>query len=258
MIVRKSNGNLILMGQTDHSRLVGQLAAHWGNAKFAALKPYESVVRAAVYHDYGWLSYETNPLINPQNGEPYEFRALPFSQRQLEAYQWCIDWLAGIDRYSALIVSMHRTGLWKGRYQRITHPSARYNPQGIRPEIEEFIKRNEAWQEQERKAFDQNEVWTNYCLQQVWDLLGLYFCCQEPYDEHIDPVPVSYSGSSVKLTMKPVGNGQVVFEPYPFDVHPLEIQIACKRLTATSFADLEAFRRSYFQAENELLKYELV
>jgi hypothetical protein len=24
---------------------------------------------------------------------------------------------------------------------------------------------------------------------QVWDLLGLYFCCQEPYEDFVEPVP---------------------------------------------------------------------
>ncbi len=37
MIVRKSPaGSLTLIGQTDHSRFVGQLAAHWGNLDVAA------------------------------------------------------------------------------------------------------------------------------------------------------------------------------------------------------------------------------
>ena len=49
MIVRKQpNGELILIGQTDHSRFVGQLAAHWGNNEFAAPEPFDSMVRAAV------------------------------------------------------------------------------------------------------------------------------------------------------------------------------------------------------------------
>jgi hypothetical protein len=260
MIVRKQpNGELILICQTDHSRLVGQLAAHWGNRDFAAPKPYESVVRAACFHDYGWLSYETSPLINPETGEAYEFRALPFNPRQLEAYEGCIDWLAGIDRYSALIVSMHRTGLWQTRYQKITHPSGRYNPKGVRPEIQEFIARNEAWQAKERAAFDQAGVWTNYCLQQVWDLLGLYFCCQEPYQEHIEPVPTNYHSpeANVRLTMKPAGAKTVAFEPYPFNTRPLRVQIYCKRLGASSFPDVETFRRAYFQASQELLEYEL-
>ena len=41
-----SNGHLTLITQTDHSNLVGELAAHWGNADFAAPEPYDSVVRA--------------------------------------------------------------------------------------------------------------------------------------------------------------------------------------------------------------------
>jgi hypothetical protein len=52
MIVRKeANGQLLLIGQTDHSRLVGQLAAHWGNDRFAPPRPYDSVARAAAFHD---------------------------------------------------------------------------------------------------------------------------------------------------------------------------------------------------------------
>ena len=46
VIVRKqSNDELILIGQTDHSRLVGQLAAHWGNDTFAVPQPYTSMAR---------------------------------------------------------------------------------------------------------------------------------------------------------------------------------------------------------------------
>jgi hypothetical protein len=257
----QSDGRLTLIAQTDHSNLVGQLAAHWGNTDFAPLEPYDSVARAATFHDYGWLRYETNPLVNLSNGRPYQFLELPFSQEQLDAYQWCIDWLSSIDRYSGLIVSMHRTGLWKGRYGTITHPSGKYDLKGLRPEIQALIDRNEALQEQERKSLDQDNVWTNYRLMQVWDLLGLYFCCQEPYDDYVEPVPTSYNGDSkagVRMTMRPVGEGRVAFDPYPFNERPLRVQIGCRRLPQTSFADLHEFRQAYFQAEKELLRYELV
>ncbi|RPH73484.1 MAG: DUF3891 family protein, partial [Candidatus Rokuibacteriota bacterium] len=44
MIIRKDpSGGLVLIGQTDHSRFVGQLAAHWGNGEFETPKPYDSV-----------------------------------------------------------------------------------------------------------------------------------------------------------------------------------------------------------------------
>src|SRR5919198_6700580 len=108
MIIRKEPENaLVLIGQTDHSRLVGQLAAHWGNEKFATPKPYESVVRAAAFHDYGWLRYETSPLLDQETGEPFQFLKVPLTETQLASYQWGLDWMADIDRYSGLIVSMH-------------------------------------------------------------------------------------------------------------------------------------------------------
>jgi len=63
MIIRKDpSGALTLIGQTDHSRFVGQLVAHWGSRDFEAPKPYDAVVRAATFHDYSWLRYETSPL----------------------------------------------------------------------------------------------------------------------------------------------------------------------------------------------------
>jgi len=259
MIVRKQGNNQrILIGQTDHSRLVGQLAAHWGNENFAAPQPYASMARAATFHDYGWLRYETSPLIHPETGEPYQFLQVPLGATQLEAYQWSLDWLAGIDRYAGLIINMHRTGLWKNRYETITHPGG-YNLRELTPEVQKFIDRNEAWQERERQSWDSAELRTNYRLMQVWDLLGLYFCCHDPYEDYIEPVPISYSGKeSIRLTMRPAGSGQVKVDPYPFNERPCLVQLAFKRLRRASFENPEAFHRAYFQAENDLLRFELV
>jgi hypothetical protein len=262
MIIRKEpSGALTLIGQTDHSRLVGQLAAHWGNRDVESPTPYDAVVRAATFHDYGWLRYETSPLIDPASGEPYPFLQVPMTPQQLGSYQWSLDWMADIDPYSGLIVSMHRTGLWQGRYGTITYPAGRYNLTKLSPEVRALIARNEAWQARQRATLDAKGVWTNYRLMQVWDLLGLYFCCQEPCDDYIEPVPVSYAGGDgegVRLTMKPVGPRRVAFDPYPFDVRPCRAQLAFRTVPRATFEDLESFRRAWFQADVGLLNFELV
>lgn len=262
MIIRSHpDGGLALIGQTDHSRFVGQLAAHWGNRQFAAPAPYDSVVRAATFHDYGWLRYETTPLVHPESGEPYPFLQAPMTAAQLGSYQWALDWMADIDPYSGLIISMHRTGLWKGRYGLIKHPAGRYNLTALSPEVQAFIAKNEAWQERQRATLDAKGVWTNYRLMQVWDLLGLYFCCQEPYADYVEPVPVDYAGGDadgVRLGLSPAGAGRVAFEPYPFDVRPCRVQLAYRRVARTSYPDSEAFRKAWFQAELGLFEFELV
>jgi hypothetical protein len=96
---------------------------------------------------------------------------------------------------------------------------------------------------------------------QVWDLLGLYFCCQEPYPDHVDPVPISYSGANdegIRLTITPDGPRRVAFDPYPFDVRPCRVQLAFKHVPTTTFDDLEAFRRAWFGADVGLFEFELV
>lgn len=260
MIVRKQpDGQLLLIGQTDHSRLVGQLAAHWGNESFASPQPYDSVARAAAYHDYGWLSYETAPILLAETGETPEFRQVPTSASQLASYQWCIDWLSGIDPYAGLMVGMHRTGLWRSRYETIKHPQNFTRKLG--PEIENFIAANEARQERERKALNAQRLWTNYRLLQVWDLLGLYFCCNEPDEDYIEPVPLGYDDDrkdGVRLVMKPVSNRKVAFDPFPFDRRSCQVQLSYRRLPATTYGSLDAFRRAYFQAPIELFSFELV
>jgi hypothetical protein len=260
MIVRSlPSGDLALMGQTDHSRLVGQFAAHWGNAEFATPEPYDSVVRAAIYHDFGWLGYEMRPLADPESGKPYEFRSLPFRTDSLEAYGRWIDWATDVDPYAGLIIGKHRTGLWQQRYGTIDHPGMNYNPRGMKPEIATFIEEQEARQAQLAAECDPHQLQVNYHLLQVWDLLGLYFCCHEPHEDYIAPVPTSYTnGSSVRLELTPRGAREVAMAPYPFDVRPLTVQIGYKELPDTPFADQESFRRAYFQADQKLMTYTLV
>jgi hypothetical protein len=250
---------MLLIGQTDHSRLVGQLAAHWGNESFEAPTPYASVVRAAAYHDYGWLRYETRPHFNADTGTTPDFRSAPGSNRQLEGYAWCSDWLLNDDPYASLLVKMHRTGLWRERYKSIQHPTQSSRTHS--PDIENFVAKAEAEQESERKPFDRDQLWTNFKLFEVWDLLGLYFCCQAPFDDYIEPVPVRYGGDrqdGVQMTMKALTPLKVAFDPYPFDLRPLRIQLYFKRLPQSKFADDDAFRRAYFKAESDMMTFELV
>jgi hypothetical protein len=260
MIVRKeADGTLLLIAQTDHSQLVGEIGSHWGNDHFAVPMPFESVARAATFHDFGWLRYETAPIWDAESGETPGFRQIPGSAAQLEAYEWCYDWLLRDDPYAGLIVSTHRTGLWRGRYDAIDHPPHPIRP--LAPAVENFAAKAEARQAEERKSCDPQELWTNYRLLQVWDLLGLYFSCQDPFDEYIDPVPTRYGAAKnegVRMTLKPVTSRKVSFDPYPFDRRPCFAQLGCKRLPSVSYPDRDAFRRAYFQAATELIEFELI
>ncbi len=170
-----------------------------------------------------------------------------------------MEWLTAIDPYAGLLVSQHRTGLWQNRYGSIAHPGMRYNPTGLAPEIQAFIGEQETAQAKLQPDYEPQQLRVNYHLLQVWDLLGLYFCCRAPYAEHIEPVPTSYAnGGGVRLDLTPQDGLEVALSPYPLDTRPLEVQIAYKALPEARYPDQETFRRAYFQAENKLLRYTLV
>jgi hypothetical protein len=267
MIVRtQDSAELVLVPQTDHSKLVGQIAAQWGNDEFASAKPFLSVARAATCHDFGWTRYETDPMFNAVTGETLHYLDVPNSSTQLQSFKEAAGWLAEVDPYAALLVNMHRTGLWRRRYNVIEHPKAYLHPIGkpsmpLNEEIEAFIVKNEADQKEQRRDLDEAEVWTNYRLLQVWDLLGLYFSCHDPDELYITPVPQAYNASptdGIRLTVKPIGRYEVKFEPFPFRKRGTKIALAVKRLPKRKFPSAEAFKMAYFQAQFEFLTFTLV
>lgn len=258
IIQNQPDGSLIMIGQSDHSRLSGVFAAHWGSDSFQRPEPFESVVRAAMLHDCGWYRYETSPRFDDASGTTPAFMQVALDAEQLGAFQWGSDWVADIDPYAGMLVNRHRTGLWRGRYGAIAHPQA-FNAKNLSETVESFIAQNERRQAEHLESVDQKQFAVNYRLLQVWDLLSLYFCVAQPKEDHIEPVPRSYSADdTTRLTLIPSGGGKIRIDPYPFGIAALPVHIVHRHLPTAKFSDKAAFRQAYYQAVPELLRFELV
>jgi hypothetical protein len=263
------DGSCALGTQEDHAELAGQFAAHWGNKDFAQLRPYETMVFAATYHDSGFRSWEGYPPINMEKGRPSGFREAPFSPPRLEGHTRNIEWIRAKDPYAGLIVSIHHTGLLQYRYQTITSPKTTTRSAPQRPEVQAFIDEQENSQKEQKKhlggedpKFD-DEMWFNYRLLQIYDLLSLYFCC-DGYVGHglkenlIAPVPVAYgSKEEVNLHIIPTGANSVRMEPYPFDHSSLEVSVRARIMTSGSFASEDECMEAYFKAPRTFLNFEI-
>jgi hypothetical protein len=257
MIVREgADGELILIAQTDHARVSGQCAAHWGNGAFARPEPNEAVVRAAMFHDSGWYDYEASPTIAPDNGRPLNFMQVPWGKPQRQAFEWAIEWMTRVDPYSGLLLSKHRTGLQRGRYGKIAHPKF-FNTQNLPEDNENFLARNEEVQEAQLRNYDESEFWTNYQLLQAFDLISLFLCNKDTVDDYIEPVPTSYGEHSapVRLTLKSLGPNRIEIDPFPFDANELRVQLIRRRLRSSTFANPGEFREAYFKATPEALDF---
>jgi Protein of unknown function (DUF3891) len=259
MIVRTpGDGSLILIAQTNHAELSGMFAARWGNDIFARPQPYQSAVRAAIYHDAGWYRYEARPAYDIANKSTPGFGQVPPDATQLTAYQWAIDWLTGIDPYAGLLISRHRTGLWKGRYGTVRNPPPRQRASLADP-VSGFVERNEAAQEQALAEFDQSIFTTNYHHLQVWDLLSLHLCATaEPPSQTFEPVPTGYeAGEGVHLKLTPRDTDRIEIDPYPFNVRPFTVHYAYKHLPTRDFPSRDAFLEAYYAAVPKIRQFEL-
>jgi hypothetical protein len=272
MVVRElPDGSVILITQEDHAELSAQFAAHWGNKSFYKLKPYESMVFATAYHDSGYRDWEGIPPINLQKGRPYNFReTIPgFEERELQAYVRNVDWVRSRDPYAGLIVSMHRTGLWQNRYNTMSSGKGRLRATELSPAVWSIIQKLEAEQSEEKKSLAkgdagfEEELWFNYRLLQLYDILSLYFCTNgyaenRLTEQSVSPVPVAHdSKEEVDLRLIPISDEVVRFDPYPLLSSPLKISLGARIMAHGNFSSEQECREVYLKSPRVRFEFEV-
>src|SRR5687768_15716681 len=106
MIVRPSNGRLLVVRQTDHMVVSGRLADAWGNDRFTRPEPFDPLAVAAAEHDVGWADWEAAPKVDPATKRPYQFTDMPVEEH-LAFYQRGVSTVAANDAHAGLLVNLH-------------------------------------------------------------------------------------------------------------------------------------------------------
>ncbi len=261
------DGSTYVSTQEEHAELSAQFAAHWGNANFAQLQPYDTMVFATTYHDSGYREWEGLPRMNVEKGRPYGHReTIPeFEATELTAYRRNVDWVRGHDLYAGMLVSMHRTGLWRGRYEVLTSPKPRIRElspgaKGALAELENQQQQDKVSLASGKHLFDE-ELWINYRMLQLFDLLSLYFCCdgygEDGFkEERLAPIPSGYApNSGIELHITPNTDGSVKMTPYPFDVAPLQVSVRARLVQPGHYATEADCREAYYKTSANLLHF---
>src|SRR5262245_15660627 len=115
MIVRTFRGKLLLVRQTDHMALSGQLAEAWGNDRFARPEPFAPLHLAAAEPDIGWAGWEAAPKVDPATKRPYQFSDVPVEEH-LAFYQQGVDAVAARGAHAGLLVNLHCQGFHNRRF----------------------------------------------------------------------------------------------------------------------------------------------
>jgi hypothetical protein len=255
VIVTRRGGALRLVQQVEHGRVAGELAAAWGNQTFGPPTPLGPVSTAAARHDEGWRAWDARVLFNELERRPLHFTEIDAGEH-IRLYRQGVERVSLADVYAGILVGMHWTGLYRGRW---SAPGAaarvgrgeedrRMQDEVVAAEERRWIgAKHQAWTQDEPRSLFETELWHNYELLQLWDLLSLYLAVTPPDEkgtgagpvpwgpqlrevEHtaqdvlLPPVGTRSGGPRIALTAAVRSPGEVTLAPFPFRA-PVEIQV---------------------------------
>lgn len=270
MIINRRPGTIELIDQVEHGRVAGELAKAWGNAVFLPPDPVPAVSLAAGRHDEGWRAIDGALLFDEIARRPMHFLDIDV-ERHIPLYRAGVERVSMLDAYAGLLVGMHWSGIYRGRWQRpgATTRLARVPDDAamldevVRAEEERWIGvREEVWTGDEPRAVFETRLWHHFELLQLWDLLSL-FCCVVPDDpaprlpvapwgpqlagiEHrseavrLPTVGTAPGGPRVDVVARVVAAGPVIeLDPFPFP-GPVEVHVEVRSLPDREWTQSEA------------------
>lgn len=254
MVVHPVKGVLCLTLQTDHAQACAELAAAWGNERFAAVSENrDSVLRATRLHDAGWAEWERQPVIRPESGRPYSFLDIP-QVVHTEIYTRGVAAVRADDPYAALLVSLHGAGLYNGRYGHLPQLPVRPPDPGAGEAIVRFLTAQAAVQAEilDQLRPDLKTLWTYYRWLQAWDamtLMAALFDAGQGPTIPIGPMPCRIGGADAPiLAMHGTGPDTWRVEPWPFAGDELELTWPVRYVPDRAYASDEEFREALRRA----------
>jgi len=274
MVCPYDDSRVLLILQTDHSRIAGLLAAHWGNDQFARLQPYSSMVLAAQEHDSGWWDWEIKPSVNEQ-GYPSDYigSIKHLGQRVwLDLYRRAIGRIAARDLYAAYFISMHGEALLtKGMGLLPSMPDYTGDPA-----VQEFIAQQKELRAGWLPTLQKNQaltgvatekhLWTNFNLMEVFDQFAQFVCNRYPFNSQARKngpthtlsglaVPVARERPNVTLTIDVLDEAHAIVRPFPFDVSPLTLSFEGRLVANRPFASQEEFLQQFYRGQRIPINY---
>ncbi len=244
-MIRRRDNPTVIITQTAHGWLAGQLAAHWGNNRFRLpIDPHEMMLTAA-NHDQGWRQWEQHPKLNAQH-RPADFLEMPVDEH-LAIWRRSIACVESQTRYGALLVSRHARFLNERRVaaNRDTHPDWE--------KLTAFCAEQRKWEAAQLTELRQTATVAPFCeparydaafrLLQIFDWLSLLLCMDTVTESVVTDVPAQLPDERVTITLKPLVDGVLTVSPWTFAEPEFSVTVETRQLPAATFAadrDLQA------------------
>jgi Protein of unknown function (DUF3891) len=266
MILHTQDNEVMVIRQTDHALLSGFFARELGNNDFLKPEPFESLRLAAAEHDNGWREWEIHPEVDPATFLPYSFMSIP-TEQHIALYQRGLERILKVDRYAALLVSMHCVGLYDKTRATMPGFSSKYVRGSEAPLVNDFIQRLRLQQlrlkvdlraQESTKAYTEEKfLQANLQRLEALDRLSLYFCLPQMGDAAIESVPINYDGAEVDWELRRESPEILALSPYPFRREPLAVSILTRRVPKRHYSDGTDFQNTLAHAPYVPMKFTL-
>ena len=276
MVCPYNESFVLLVLQTDHSRVAGLLAAHWGNDEFARLDPYASMVLAAQEHDSGWWDWEIKPTVNEQ-GLPSDYIGSIKHLGQgvwLDLYRRAVERLASRDLYAAYYVSLHGEALLTQGMGLLPSMPDYTGDAAVQEFLAEQKELRTGWLRELQKdaalqaVTSDIHLWTNFKLMEVFDQFAQFVCNRYPFNSQARkngptnklsnvPVPLAPGQPDVTLTVDVQNENEAIVRPFPFDTSPLLMSFQGRLVPNRRYAGQEEFLENFYPGERIAIEYTL-
>lgn len=265
MIRRHAGDHYQLVTQNDHALLSGQLAAFFGNERFAPPDPLPDTLAAVALHDCGWPAHDSSPTIN-KDGLPLDVFETTLSLA-LDLWSAAVDRVAAATPYTQLLVSLHVFGLSafaasSSRTRREMFELNQFQQQQI--ELQERLRAGLAMPPTTPLRFglamtDDNPAEArlrhNHNVLQMMDRLSLALCCTEPPFPQVENITPRAGKERLTLHLNRPTPAELTVDPWPFSRPELHVSIPCRSIPARRYDSDQQFRATLAAAPIQTLMF---
>ena len=219
----------------------------------------QEVVLAVVAHDNGWWEWETDPPLSTEDGLPQGLgEVLNDPVAGMERWRLGIPRLAERHPYASLLIGDHAHWLYAVQFNpdpppELTHILQRGRaiyPKELEKESRRFLADVQQMQEEFWRRLEEDRFWQaslepeqrnpHTRLLQTLDALSLALCsaaiapvegdAKGLGEDHIvfHEVPRRSWEDRASVEIKPLGDGRIMIDPYPFDEAPLTVSVPAR------------------------------
>ena len=207
-----------------------------------------------------WRAADDEVRFNAAEGRPLHFLEVDIADH-IDFYRRGVERALEQDAYGGLLVSMHWTGLYRSRWGAVQQggrifvaeesPVASRQAEVVAAEERRWVDIKAPLLAGRRRSDFESELWHNYELLQVYDVLSLYLCngVLEPAGESAEALPVTATlsrldqaagvrtildvperagGERVEMRLTAVQPRVIAVDPYPFGAEATTVEVLAR------------------------------